>query len=153
PAGAVAVGPFAVRDTLIQKGEIEVHAPAHLRLRPQAAGEGSQRGVGEDQRGQNVLGVGYLNMPSPLQPSRPRPSLLTLTVEAIKGAVETHVIHTLRLEGDAGQAHWQASTRMEVTPIRTAIDRLEIALPADYEYDRTIGAMPSPIVEDVIPNR
>jgi hypothetical protein len=153
PSGGLALGPFAVLDTLVQKGEIEIHAPAHLRLRWQAAGELSQKDVGKDQRGQNVLVFEYWNMSNSAQPLRTVPPLLTLLVEAIKGAVETRVIQSLRLEGDAEQAHWQASTRIEVTPMRTAVDSLEIALPANYEYDQTAGAMPSQIVEDVILDR
>jgi hypothetical protein len=155
PAGALKVGPFAVLDCLTQKGEIEIHAPDDLRVRYQPAAEVIQREVSEDQRGQNVRAVfGYWNMLSSAPPSPPAPPLLTLQFEPIKGAVETHVTQSLHLERDAGRSlYWQASAHIEVTPIRTAVDALEVALPSGFEYDTGGGATPVEIVEDVILDR
>jgi hypothetical protein len=153
PAGALAVGPFAVLDALTQRGEIEVYAPDELRLRyPQPAGEISQREVSEEQRGQSVRAVfSYWNMPGSAKPSQPAPPLLTLQVEAVKGWVETHVTQSLHLKKDAADTlRWQVTTQIKVTPIRTAVDRLELTLPAEYEYDKAIGPMPVEIVEDVV---
>src|SRR5262249_25386283 len=89
--------------------------------------------------------------PDSAPPSQPMSPLLSFLVEPVKGEVETHVTQNLRLLANAsGTLHWNATTRIEVTPIRTAVDRLEISLPADYEYDRTGGATRAEIVEDVI---
>src|SRR5262249_23515084 len=41
----------------------------------------------------------------------------------------------------------------DLRPIRTAVDRLEIALPAEYEYDRAAGATPTELVEDIVLDR
>ncbi|HLJ98124.1 MAG TPA: hypothetical protein VKU02_33500 [Gemmataceae bacterium] len=155
PASSLAVGPFAVVGALTQKGEIEIHAPDALRLRPQAAGEVRRKEVSEDQRGQNVRAVfDYWNMPGSAQPAQFAPPLLTLQLESVKGAVETHVTQNLHLEADAqGAAHWRATTRIELTPIRTGVDQLEVTLPADYEYDKAVGATPAEIVEDVVVDR
>jgi hypothetical protein len=158
PAGALAVGPFIVLDSLTQKGEIEIHAPDDLRVRYQPAPEVTQREISEDQRGQDVRAVfGYWNIPSLGALTQPRaslPPLLTLQLEAIKGAVETHVTQNLRLEGDGERGlAWHLSTRLDVTPFRTAVDSLEVSLPAGYEYDKGRGAAPADLVEDVILDR
>jgi hypothetical protein len=155
PAGALGIGPFAVLDALTQKGKIEIRAPDELRLRyPQPAGEVSQQEVSEDQRSQSVRAVfSYWNMPGSTQSSQPVPPLLTLHVEAVKGWVETHVTQGLHLEKDtAGTLRWQLTTQIKVTPIRTAVDRLDVSLPAEYEYDKGVGATPAEIVEDVVPD-
>lgn len=154
PSGTLPVGPFAVLDCFSQKGDIEIRAPDDLRLRCKVAGEVSQREAGDDQRGQNVLGFSYWSVARSVPPEQPPPPLLTLQIEAVKGAVETHVVQSFRLERDGeGSSRWQVSTRIEATPIRTAVDRLEVSLPADYEYDRAVGAVPAELVEDVVPDR
>lgn len=155
PAGPLAIGPYAVFDALTQRGEIEIHAPDELRLRPQAAGEVSRKEVTEEQRSQNVRAVfSYWNMPGSAQPTQSVPPLLTLHLEPVKGYVETHMTHHLHFEGDAeGAGRWQVKTQLEVTPIRTGVDHLEVSLPADYEYDKASGATPAELVEDVVIDR
>jgi hypothetical protein len=154
--GAVPVGPILVLDALTQKGQIEVHAADDLRLLyPQMRGEVSQREVGEDQRRENTRAVfSYWNLP-PANPAQPAAPLLTLQVEAVKGAVQTRLLHSLLLiEADGfSPARWRLTTRIEVTPIRTAVDRLELSLPADYEYDKQVGPAPAETVEDVTTDR
>src|SRR5262249_39797185 len=133
PAGPLAIGPFAAIGALAQKGEIEIHAPDSVRLRPQTAGEVSRKEISEEQRNQNVRAVfGYWNMPGAVQPVQVVPPLLTVQLESVKGAVETRVTHSLHLvaNGD-GLASWRETTRVEVTPIRTAVDQLEFSVPAD----------------------
>src|SRR5262249_10913647 len=44
---------------------------------------------------------------------------------------------------------WRVTSKIDVRPIRTAVDRLEVTLPADYQYDREVGATPVDLVEDV----
>ena len=155
PASVLAVGPFRVLESLTQKGEIEIHAPDDLRVRYQPAAEVTQREVSEDQRGQNARAVfGYWNMPVSARPSQPVPPLLTLQLEPIKGAVETRVTQSLHLERDTDRSiSWKVSTRLDVTPIRTAVDALEVALPPGFVYDAERGATPVEIVEDVILDR
>src|SRR5205807_5666390 len=45
---------------------------------------------------------------------------------------------------------WRVTTKIEVTPARTGVDRLDLAVPPDYEYDRDVGATPVSVVEDVV---
>jgi hypothetical protein len=155
PAGVLTVGPFRVLDSLTQKGEIEVHAPEDLRVRYQPAAEVTQREVSQDQRGPNARAVfGYWNVPGSVESSQPVSPLLTLQLEPIKGAVETHVTQILHLERDTDRSlSWKVSTRLDVTPIRTAVDALEVTLPPGFVYDTGTGATPVELAEDVILDR
>src|SRR5262249_52751014 len=73
----------------------------------------------------------------------------------VKGAVQARVIHSLRLDESAGPARalFRGTTRIDLTPMRTPVDRLELALPSDYDYDAKVGPTPAEIVEEVLPDR
>lgn len=148
----VAIGPFVVLDALPQGGTVEVRAAPGLRLRYQLHGEVSQREVTEEQRReQAVAAFAFWNLAagSPMQPAI---APVTLEVEPVKGVVEARVTHSLRpLEAESGRpTAWRVVTRVEASPVRTAVDRLQLQLPPDYEYDRDVGPSPAELVEDVV---
>lgn len=152
-ANTAPVGPFTVLEALTQKGEIVIHAPDELRPYYQVGDGVSQRDVNEDERREKVVAAfTYFNLPAPPEPPQPIPGLVTLKVETVKGAVETRVAQVLRLVQGEGEelTRWQLTTKIEVTPFRTPVDRLEITVPPGYEYDKEVGATPSEIVEDVV---
>jgi hypothetical protein len=156
PASQVAIGPFIVLGALTQKGDLEVRAPDDLRWRYQMRPELVQREVSEEQRRDGVRAAfTYWTLPAPPNAKQSAPALLTAQVSAVKGAAEARVTHTLHLvESDAeGHPRWQVTTKVDVMPIRTAVDRLEVSLPADYEYDHEFGPEPADLVEDVVLDR
>jgi hypothetical protein len=144
----VTVSAPVVRESVTQRGSIEIRAPERLRLGVHPRDELSQREVSDDQRRDHVRAIyAYGN----LTPTSDSP-LLTLHVEAVKGAVETHVAHVLRLleGGSARPARWQVTTTVDVTPLRTSVDRLDLALPASFHYDKETGPRPAELVEEVV---
>jgi hypothetical protein len=148
--GAAPVGPFLVLDAFPQRGTIDVRAPADLRVRCQARGEVSQREVPEEQRREGS--VAWFTYWSGQPAGTPPPPLLTLEVEPVKGAVEAHVSHTLRradAEREPARA-WHVGSKFDVTPLRTGVDRLDVAVPASWQYDRDAGATPAELVEEVV---
>jgi hypothetical protein len=148
----IAVSPFAVQGALTQKGDLDIRAPEDLRLRYRVGPELSPREVSEEQRRDGVKAAfTYWSLPASSKPKQPGDALLTIQAEPLKGAVETRVTHQLQLETDAeGRPRWWATAKIDVTPVRTAVDRLELSLPADYEYDKDSGPDPVDIVEDVV---
>ncbi len=152
----VPVGPFAVLGALTQNGDVEVHAPDDLRVRYEVQGDVSQRDVSAEQRRDDLRAAfAYWNVQAPSNPTQLAPALLSLQVETAKGAVETRVTHHLRLiESDSkSRSQWQLTTRMDITPIRAALDRLDVSLPPGYTYERQADADPAGVVEDIVPDR
>src|SRR5262249_55265385 len=130
-----------------QRGTIEIRAPADLRLRYQEQGEVSRREVTEDQRREGTVAFFQFwgGQPGP----GPNPSVaapLAVEVETVRGTVEAPTEQTFRLVPERG---WQVTTKIDVTPVRTAVDRLEVQAPAGYEYDRDVGPVPAELVEEV----
>ncbi len=126
--GRVLVGPFSVMRALRQQGTITVSTPPELRLLPpQTRGDISQRELTDEQRrnGTIVAAFSYWNMP--VGPNL-GPAPLELTVEKVKGDVETTLAHALKLTADG----WRLTTEVEVNPVRTTVDRLEVSLPPGY---------------------
>lgn len=142
----VPVGPFTVLDAFRQRGVIIVSAPPDLRLRNQR-GVASQREVTEEmRRDKAVAAFTYWNLPVPANPAQPGAPPIELEVESVKGAVETRVEHTLALSDTSGQL----ASRIDVKPIRMGVKRLEVHVPADYNFDSDKGASPAELVEDVL---
>jgi hypothetical protein len=151
--GAIPVGPLTVLDALTQQGELEIRGPDDLRVDYlQLSGEVSRREVSEEQRRDNVKAAfSYWNLPLLTKPEQAVSPLISLQTEPVQGAVEMRVLHSLRLiEGDEeGQWQWRLSSQLEVTPIRTAVDHLEVSIPPRYEYDKQVGPVPADLVEAV----
>lgn len=144
---AMPIGPFVVLDAFRQRGTIEIRAPADLRLRFQEQGEVSRREVAEDQRREGTVAVFQYWGGQPVQdPKQPVQAPLSMEVETVRGVAEARAGQTLRLVPNKG---WQVTTKLDITPVRTSIDRLEIKLPGGYEYDRELGAAPTELVEEV----
>ncbi len=148
-AGLLPALPFAVLDAYPQRGKIEIHARPELPLRYQKQGEVSQQEVPEDQRREsNTVAIfRYWNLRAPADLAQLPQSPLTLDVEAMKGSVETRVLHTLQLR----EQGWRVTTRIECTPHRTPVDRLDVHVPLGYQYDRDVGITPADLFEpDVV---
>lgn len=144
---AVPVGPFLVPDAFPQRGMIEVRAPAELRLRYRERGEISRRDVTEAQRGEGtVAAFQYWSG----RPGGPEVAPLTLEVETVKGVVEARASHTLRLVVGPERRGWRVTSKFDITPVRTGVDRLEVRVPPEYQFDREVGAAPAELVEDVV---
>lgn len=150
--GPVAIGPFPVLQALPQTGTIEVRAPNDLRLRYRLRPDVSQREVAQDPRlDQTVASFAYWNVAAPADASQPVTAPVTLEVDLVRGNVEARVLQTLRLQdsGTGDRVPWRVTTRIEATPYRTGVDRLEVQLPAGYHLDRDQGAQPTELVEEV----
>jgi hypothetical protein len=143
---AVAVGPFPVLDADRQWGTIKVTAPPDYRVKPHLRGDVNQRDLNDEPRRDNaVADFTYWSVPVPPAPGQPLAAALELEVEPFNGAVESRIEHTLMLT-DQG---WRVTTRVNVRPIHTKLDMLEIQVPANYQVDREIGAAPADLVESV----
>src|SRR5262249_54962928 len=82
------------------------------------------------------------------------PSLLEIEAEAIRGAVETYVEHSLRWT----PLGWRDKVTFQVNPVRERVGELAIDLPSGFEYDGRIGPVPLEMVErvdivDAVPGR
>ncbi|HMC88091.1 MAG TPA: hypothetical protein VKI17_01020 [Gemmataceae bacterium] len=147
---SVPIGPITVPDAMTQRGEIELRAVDEIRLHYTRRGDVGQREVSDEQRRDNVKAAfAYWNAAAAAGP--PAAPFVTLQIEPVKGAVETRVTHTLRLippEGStAGQ--WRLLTQLDVRPVRTAVDRIDLSLPPGYKFEDTIGPSSSELVEKV----
>jgi hypothetical protein len=142
---AVAVGPFTVPGASRQRGTIGVTAPPDLRVRFQRRGDVMQRDISDESRRESTIAEFSYGIAPPSQPGQLPPAPLELMVEEIKGSVETRVEHNLMLS-DAGV---RIMTKLLVTPVRIKVDRLEISVPAGYQYERDIGAAPTDLVDSV----
>jgi hypothetical protein len=143
------IGPIVVAGATTQRGEIEIRAAEDLRLSYDESPELSRRELTEEQRRDKVRAAyAFGSLADGGATVNP---LISIQVEEVKGAVEVKAVHILRLlELEKNQSSsWQLVSRLEVTPIRTGVDRLEITLPAGYQYDRSIGPMPAELVEEV----
>jgi hypothetical protein len=148
---SVSIGPVVVQGAHVQRGDIEIHAveDQHVRYKEVRPGV-HQKEVTDEQLRENVRAVfAYWNIPAPAKPATPYAHFLTVQVEPAKGLVEARTVHSLTLvEGDP--PHWQISTRIDVTPHRTAVDSLEVSLPPDYEFDKANGATLADTVDEVV---
>jgi hypothetical protein len=140
-----------VRDALSQKGEIEIRAPDDMRLHYTTGNAVTPREVSDEQRRDNVQGLfSYWSVPATPNTTPPPLPLVTLQVETIQGLVEARTLYNLQLQpgkpGQAGQA--RLSVRVDVNPVRAAVDQLELLLPQGFEYDRQAGVAPAELVED-----
>lgn len=143
--GRVAIGPFLVLGAFRQHGTIGVSAAPEYRLTFHPDPDVSRREPSEDQSRDDLAALFYYSKQLiPAKPSQPSPALLGFDFQVVKGVVEAKVDHTLRLTEDA----WRLSSRIDITPIRSGVDALEIQVPADYPYDRTVGASPAELIED-----
>jgi hypothetical protein len=144
----IAIGPFLVLDTFRQWGKFVVSAPGDVRLVYYRHGDVSQRETDETSRDAPIRAAfTYWNLPLPADPHKLAPAPLELEIEPLQGAVEARVIHTLRLSGPGKPL--TVTTRIEVTPVRSRVDRLDVQLPPPYEYDPTLGPPPD-LVEKVV---
>lgn len=140
-AKRVAVGPFTVLGAVRQRGTITITAPPEVRAVPRPQGDLSRREIPEEMKQDTnaVASFTYFSLPQPSK-DKPVPVPLELEIETVKGVIESRVKHTLSLTMDG----WHISSEFQVWPIRTAVDRLEVALPAGYQDAR---ALPPELVE------
>ena len=143
------IGPIVVAGATTQRGEIEIRAAEDLRLSYEESAELNRRELTEEQRRDKVRAAYAFG--SLADGGTAATPLVSIQVEEVKGAVEVKTIHALRLlENEKNQSSsWQLVSRLEVNPLRTGVDRLELSLPAGYQYDRSIGPMPADLVEEV----
>lgn len=140
------IGSFYVLNTFRQQGSIHVYAPPEVRLRYVLRGDISQREVAEELRQDPnaVAGFTYYALPGPLKGGAVLPPL-DLEIEAVKGAIETPAVAHL-LELDLKRPGWRVRSKIDVHPVRTTVERLDLELPADYQE---VQASPVILVEDV----
>ncbi len=149
--GALAVGPFAVFDVRPQHGTIEVRGRSDLRFRPVLRGEVVQREVTEEMRTQGtVVAFTYWDLPPAGRTAGPVPAPLALELETVRGVAEARSTHTAALltADEDVRPVWRLTVRLDVTPVRSSADRLEIELPAGFQYDEGSGVVPADIVEN-----
>ena len=151
--GKIAVGPFVVANAFMQRGELEIRGQDEVRLRWQAQPEIQQRELTDEQRRENVRAAfAYRRQGTKVDPKLELQPWLELEVETVRGAAEAKTSHHFTLsDGEAAAApQWRLATRIEVTPLRSGVDRIDLTLPRGFEYDRQVGASPTEIVEAVV---
>lgn len=140
----VPVGPFAVAGALRQTGTIAVAAAPEFRLAFQTNGDILRHELTEDaSRGNTVAGFTYWNVPATASPAEAPPPQLRLDVQTVRGAVESRVDHTLELT----PAGWQVATRLDLTPLRTGVDVVEVEVPENYPFDAVKGVAPAEMAD------
>lgn len=145
----VAIGPFSVLDTLRHRGTVTVRAPSDLRLNVVPRPNLKEREVTEEMRRDKVISyLSYWNVAAPANPMNPGPPLVELEVEAVKGAVEVRVDHTLQQSDNSVQV----ITRIDADPSRTGVEQIELAVSPEYpkRFDRDRGASPASLIEEVV---
>ncbi|HEV8062210.1 MAG TPA: hypothetical protein VGP68_20190, partial [Gemmataceae bacterium] len=152
PRLPLGIGPIGVAGATTQRGEIEIRAAEDLRLTLQESPELNRRELTEEQRRDKVRAAYVFG--SLVDASAAAAPLVSVQVEDVKGVVEAKTLQSLRfLENEKNKSPaWQLVTRVEITPLRTGVDRLEFTLPAGYEYDGSVGPMPAELVEEVTPD-
>jgi hypothetical protein len=68
---------------------------------------------------------------------------LEIEVEQATPAMEAQVEHDLSLV-DAG---WRHKVSVKISPARTRVSQIEVALPAGFQYDETVGPSPLDVVD------
>lgn len=148
----VAVAPFAVLQAIQQSGTITVSVPPELRFKARPRNEVSQREVPEELRKatSNVALFNYWNLPPGKADQLTAPAL-DLEVETVKGALESETAYHLRLT----EQGWQVTATFDVTPVRTAVERLELDLPAEYDFKASPALLvePDPEVKEPMAGR
>lgn len=145
-AGRFAIGPFHVLNAAHQRGTLSIIAPPDIRLITHPQVEVLPREVTDEQRRENVAAsFTYWNLNTPGRTTTPPASPLELEIESVKGVIETRLEYAVLISKNTVQL----STKIEVNPIRTGVDRLDIQMPNDLTYDRDKGASPADLVEDV----
>ncbi len=151
PRGAkrIPIGPFAVPDAVRQWGNIVVIAPSDVRLVYHRQGDVSQRELSAEARPEpnTRAAFSYWNVPAAANPSQLPPAPLELEIEGLRGAVEARVAHTVRLT-EPGQP-LSVVTRLDITPFRSRVDRIDVLLPPGYRYDASSGPS-AQLVERVV---
>jgi hypothetical protein len=138
-----------VLDALSQSGQIEFRAAANVRLRFDAAGTVSQRSLSDDER-QGGARAAFSYWKLPANAGRSAVPLMTVEAETVKGAVEIRTTHLLRMmKAGSDDSYFRIKTKFDVTPIRTALDRIDLTLPPGYQYDANEGPAPVDLVEDI----
>jgi hypothetical protein len=147
--GPISIAAPHLAEAVSERGEVEIQAPENVRLHYELGGTIRQRSVGDDQRRQGVRAA-FSYWSVPVSGSQENRGLLTLKAETVKGAVETRVTHSLRMtRTGASDPMFELRTRFDVTPVRAAVEHLQLALPADYHYDKSEGPTPVDLIEDL----
>jgi hypothetical protein len=142
---ALPIGPFLVPGALRQSGAITVSAPPETRLSFQTQGDVTPRDVPDDAaRNQVAAAFTYWSLPARPDSSDPAPPpLLQLDVHRLQGVIESRVEHTLELM----PAGWKVATKIEFTPVRAALESVEIQVPEGYPYDSEKGVTPDELAD------
>jgi hypothetical protein len=154
----VPIGPYFVNGAFRQWGIIRVTEPADLRVRYQLGNDVNRRDTSAETTGDNyVAEFAYWSLRPPVEKAPGSEAgagpVAPLILEAVKGTVETRVEHELRwtdpTKGGAARG-WQAVSKIQVTPNRSSLDRLELRIPADYNYDKEVGTTSNNAVIDEV---
>jgi hypothetical protein len=136
-------------NALSQRGDVEIRAPENIRLRYEMGNGVGRRTLSDDERREGIRAAfSYWSLPGPAEKTEP---LVWLEIEPVKGAAESRTTHLLRMvNAGADEMVFQARTRIDVTPVRAAIDHIQLALPNGYHYDKSEGPSPVELVEDLL---
>jgi hypothetical protein len=148
-AKRIAIGPFAVVEAVRQWGNITVNAPSDVRLVYHRHGDVSQREVTPDQRPEpnTRASFTYWSLPTAAGSAQLPPAPLELEIEGLQGTVEARVAQEVRLT-EPGKP-LSVVARLELTPIRARVDRVDVQLPPGYRYDPAQGPS-AQLVERVV---
>lgn len=138
------VGPFRVRDTFPDQGTIRLLSPSHWRLIPRHPNEVRRVDPPTDLES-GWQGIAFRYGSHPIGEGDQPVPLMELDVLPVAGRVVSHLAHRLRqLEGG-----WEVVTEIQVTPVRTEVDRLDFYIASELQNLKADSTDPE-LVEEVI---
>jgi hypothetical protein len=149
PGSPVPIGPFLVQDAFQQYGSVVIsNSVTDLRPRFQPHGFIAPRDLTEEERRRNVTAAfSYWNLPALRDLPQATPgslSLLDVEGDRVRGQIEARLDTRLLLSpGNAeGELLWRVVTVIDVKPVRTEADHLDVLIPPEWAYDdqRSPGA-------------
>ncbi|MBA4067678.1 MAG: hypothetical protein C0501_29035 [Isosphaera sp.] len=138
--GPVAVGPFAALDVFRQTGTVRVVAGPHTRLAFKHGPDLRRVDPGPPEDG--VTAAAFRLTTGPTGTAVPTAALLSVEAEPLQGRVVVEPTYRLTLT-DGG---WRVRAEVRVTPLQTAVEAVEVEVPADW---RGPEAGPANLVEGV----
>ncbi|MFL5327322.1 MAG: hypothetical protein ACJ8C4_00265 [Gemmataceae bacterium] len=123
----------------IQRGTVTLIAPPSYRLNVSPKVELVRRdenGPAGDERRESFA---YWSLPA-------NGAILEFDPQPIRGEVEASAAHTLQLD----EAGWRLSSRFDIRPMRSSVDRVEVELPAEWQ-DLQPG--PAELIESSTPSK
>lgn len=120
--------PYHLGRVLTPPFEVAQRSVSERKLRP----ESERPPVGVDKAFQ------FWSVPTTEKPAA-RDPWFTVNIDATQGALDTQLLHTVRVKGKLTAPSWRVATTFDVVPLRSGVDHLEVEWPTPWEFDRARG--------------